>query len=164
MDLPHNFKYRTTFSGCMSKLLFANDDVDTLEERFVEFAKPIADRLEQLSTITNLVDFRNQSAQFWLISSFRDLRGIVAACERKTYPMFFDWYFPRFIPVTLRALDALYDVPEVTTAILKFFAEFVLNRNGRMSWGTSSPNGILLFRETSNLLHTIGRKFITFKN
>lgn len=38
------------------------------------------------------------------------------------------------------------DVPEVTTPMLKFMAEFVLNKSTRLTFDASSPSGILLFR------------------
>jgi hypothetical protein len=43
------------------------------------------------------------------------------------------------------------DTPEVTTALLKFVAEFVLNKTQRLTFDSSSPNGILLFREVSKV-------------
>jgi exportin-7 len=42
----------------------------------------------------------------------------------------------------------------VTTAILKFTCEFVSNKNQRLNFEISSPNGILLFRVVSKLLVT----------
>ena len=38
------------------------------------------------------------------------------------------------------------DLPEVTTPLLKFMAEFVFNKSTRLTFDASSPNGILLFR------------------
>lgn len=43
------------------------------------------------------------------------------------------------------------DTPEVTTALLKFMAEFALNKTQRLTFDSSSPNGILLFREVSKV-------------
>ena len=40
---------------------------------------------------------------------------------------------------------------EVTTALLRFMAEFVMNKNTRLAFDSSSPNGILLFREVSKV-------------
>lgn len=41
------------------------------------------------------------------------------------------------------------DQPSVTTPLLKFMAEFVYNKSQRLAFDSSSPNGILLFREVS---------------
>ncbi|EEC75738.1 hypothetical protein OsI_12617 [Oryza sativa Indica Group] len=38
---------------------------------------------------------------------------------------------------------------QVTTPLLKFMCEFVLNKAQRLTFDSSSPNGILLFREVS---------------
>lgn len=48
-------------------------------------------------------------------------------------------------------LEAWADTPEVTTAVLRFMAEFVLNKSTRLTFDSSSPNGILLFREVSKV-------------
>lgn len=40
---------------------------------------------------------------------------------------------------------------QVSTAILKFMAEFVLNKTQRLTFDSSSPNGILLFRQVSKV-------------
>ena len=53
------------------------------------------------------------------------------------------------MPTLLCCLEAWGDCPEVTTAALKFMAEFVLNKTQRLTFDASSPNGILLFREVS---------------
>ena len=39
----------------------------------------------------------------------------------------------------------------MTTPLLKLFAELVLNRTQRLVFDSSSPNGILLFREVSKV-------------
>lgn len=47
----------------------------------------------------------------------------------------------------LCCLEAFADVPAVTTPLLKFVSEFVFNKSQRLTFDSSSPNGILLFRE-----------------
>lgn len=56
---------------------------------------------------------------------------------------------PRSRRERARQTALLADMPEVTTALLKFMAEFVLNKTQRLTFDSSSPNGILLFREVS---------------
>ena len=65
--------------------------------------------------------------------------------------MLFDWLYPAHFPAVLACLEAWADVPEVTTALLKFMAEFVLNKTQRLTLDSSSPHGILLFREVSKV-------------
>lgn len=51
----------------------------------------------------------------------------------------------------MRLHAALCCAAQVTTALLKFMAEFVLNKTQRLTFDSSSPNGILLFREVSKV-------------
>ena len=87
----------------------------------------------------------------------RDLRGIASACAgRRSYTLLFDQLYPDYFPVFLRTVEALHDTEDVMTALLKFmagclclfhieFLEFVFNKSGRISFDSSSVNGILLF-------------------
>ena len=54
------------------------------------------------------------------------------------------------------------DTPAVSTVVLKLIAELVFNRAQRISFGTNSPNGILLFREASATVCNYGRKIHGF--
>ena len=49
---------------------------------------------------------------------------------------------------------------QVTTPLLKFVAELVLNRSQRLIFDSSSPNGILLFREVSKLIVCYGSRVL----
>jgi len=70
---------------------------------------------------------------------------------------------PKYCPLILRSLEALYDHPSVTTPVLKFFAEFVQNKTQRLQFDTSSADGILLFRVTSEVLVTFGSRVVTLQ-
>jgi exportin-7 len=50
--------------------------------------------------------------------------------------------------------------PQVTTPILKLFAELVQNRSQRLQFDVSSPNGILLFREASKVICSYGNRIL----
>ena len=52
----------------------------------------------------------------------------------------------------------------VTTPLLKFMAEFVLNKAQRLTFDSSSPNGILLFREVSKLIVAYGSRILSLPN
>ena len=59
----------------------------------------------------------------------RDLRGIAYAFNSKiSYMMLFDWIFPAYTQLLLRALDVWANEPQVTTPLLKLFAELAQNR------------------------------------
>lgn len=53
---------------------------------------------------------------------------------------------------------------QVTTPLLKFMAEFVLNKSQRLTFDMSSANGILLFREVSKLLVSYGSRILPLIN
>jgi exportin-7 len=58
-------------------------------------------------------------------------------------------------------LEAFADVPAVTTPLLKFMSEFVFNKSQRLTFDSSSANGILLFREVSKVLVTYGKHVLS---
>lgn len=53
---------------------------------------------------------------------------------------------------------------QVTTPLLKFVAELVLNKSQRVTFDISSPNGILLFREVSKLIVAYGSGVLPLPN
>lgn len=53
---------------------------------------------------------------------------------------------------------------QVSTPLLKFMAEFVLNKAQRLTFDSSSPNGILLFREVSKLIVAYGSGVLSLPN
>ena len=64
-----------------------------------------------------------------LIGLARDLRGVAFAFNTKvSYMMLFDWIYPAYTPILLRALELWYHDPSVTTPVLKLFAELAQNR------------------------------------
>ena len=94
-----------------------------------------------------------------IIGVCRDLRGILqAAHNRPTYAQVFDAIFPRHVQTLVQAMEVWWDDPPVTTSLLKFMAELVFNRGQRIQFGTASANGILLFREASNMIVGYGQK------
>ncbi|OXB75098.1 UNVERIFIED_CONTAM: hypothetical protein H355_015459, partial [Colinus virginianus] len=60
-----------------------------------------------------------------------------------------------------RAIELWYHDPACTTPVLKLMAELVHNRSQRLQFDVSSPNGILLFRETSKMMTTYGSRILT---
>ncbi|UYV75245.1 XPO7 [Cordylochernes scorpioides] len=92
-----------------------------------------------------------------MIGLARDLRGLAFAFNTKaSYMMLFDWIYPTYTPILHKAVELWYHKPEVTTPVLKLFAELVQNRSQRLQFDVSSPNGILLFRETSKIIVNYG--------
>ena len=60
-------------------------------------------------------------------------------------------------------MEIWYQDPQVTTPVLKLFAELVQNRSQRLQFDVSSPNGILLFREASKIICTYGKFYCISK-
>lgn len=97
-----------------------------------------------------------------LIGLARDIRGLAYSFNQKTpYMMFFDWIYPTYSPILIRAVEIWAHDPNVTTPVLKFFGELVQNRSQRLVFDVSSPNGYLLFRETSKLINCYGSRILT---
>lgn len=67
-----------------------------------------------------------------------------------------NYSYPDYSPILIRAVELWAHDPAVTTPVLKLFAELVYNRSQRLQFDVSSPNGILLFRETSKLICCYG--------
>ena len=65
--------------------------------------------------------------------------------------LLFDWLYPAHLPTLRACLEAWADAPDVTTPALKFMAELAHNKTQRLTFDSSSPNGILLFREVSKV-------------
>ena len=57
-----------------------------------------------------------------------------------------------------RAMAHFWDTPELTTPLLKLYGELVYNKAQRLTFDSSSPNGILLFRDASALLVAYGSR------
>ncbi|KAJ3024653.1 UNVERIFIED_CONTAM: hypothetical protein HDU68_007912 [Siphonaria sp. JEL0065] len=160
--LENNRKKRGTYYATLCRLLFTDDNMET---EAAEFLSLFNGPLQELSSLTSLPAFREPRIRVLLDGLFRDLRGFVSAIElseaKPSYLAFFNWFYPH-MPIVLRALESNYDHP-VANTLLKFFAEFVLNRAQRLIFDISSPNGILLFREASKVLQAYGKMAINHR-
>ena len=151
-----NTRNRTIFYATLGRLLFMDDSA----EKFHEFMAPFGDLCDRLAA-TDAHTFRTHEVKHTLIGLFRDLRGIASAANsRRTYGLLFDWMYPRHTGLLLRAMENFADDPQVSTPLLKFVAEFVLNKTQRLTFEPSSVNGILLFREISKLIVAYGQRIM----
>ena len=158
-----NFRSRTIFYSTLGRLMFmelSGMQVDAMKG-FKGFMMPLAVVVEALITQAKLGQLHNATSKAQLIGLMRDLRGVaVSTSSRRTYGMLFDWFYPLRSPVLIAALETYCDDPEVTTPLLKFMAEFVMNKSQRLTFDSSSPNGILLFREVSKILCAYGSRVL----
>ncbi|WOK95926.1 exportin-7-like isoform X2 [Canna indica] len=148
---------RTTFYYTLGYLIFMEDS----PVRFKASMEPLLQVMVGLES-TSDATFQSNAVKHAFIGLMRDLRGIAMATNsRRTYGLLFDWLYPSHMPLLLKAISHWSNVPEVTTPLLKFMAEFVLNKAQRLCFDSSSPNGILLFREVSRLVVTYGSSILS---
>ncbi|XP_028966380.1 exportin-7 [Galendromus occidentalis] len=155
---------RTTFYTSLGRMLLI--DLGEDEERFDHFMVPLTSTIENVGRILlsneQIPMFNTEDTKKCLVGLARDLRGLSLAFNTKTsYMMLFEWIFPKYIPVLHRAIEIWYHDPVVTTPVLKLMAELVQNRSQRLQFDVSSPNGILLFRETSKMMVTYGTRLLS---
>ena len=145
---------RMLYYQVLCKVLFSEDNN---EREFHAFMKPFELRLQPIETLDSVEQFRQEPVRRALQDIFRDLRGFIQPIQtRRHYLMFFDWFYPDYMPILLRALEAWSPDPAANT-LLKFYADFVFNRSQRLNFPISSPNSILVFRHTSQVISTFGR-------
>ncbi|KAJ8388632.1 hypothetical protein AAFF_G00131970 [Aldrovandia affinis] len=151
---------RTTFYTALGRLLMV--DLGEDEDQFEQFMLPLTAAFEAVAQMFSTNTFNEQEAKRTLVGLVRDLRGIAFAFNAKTsFMMLFDWIYPTYMPILQRAIELWYHVPACTTPVLKLMAELVHNRSQRLQFDVSSPNGILLFRETSKMITTYGNRILT---
>ncbi|XP_034838270.1 LOW QUALITY PROTEIN: exportin-7-B [Maniola hyperantus] len=135
------------------------------EERFYAFMMPLTAAFESIIGLLNNTEspmFASEDAKKTLVGLARDLRGLAFAFNTKTtYMMLFDWIYPVYMKVLLRGIELWFSEPAVSTPVLKLAAELAQNRNQRLQFDVSSPNGILLFRELSNIICAYGSRILT---
>ncbi|XP_074039038.1 ran-binding protein 16 isoform X1 [Leptinotarsa decemlineata] len=153
---------RSMFYTSLGRLLMV--DLGEDEDRFHNFMLPLTASFESIGTLLASSDtpvFASDEAKKALIGLARDLRGLAFSFNTKTsYMMLFDWIYPNYTPILLRAIELWYHDPQVTTPVLKLFAELVQNRSQRLQFDVSSPNGILLFREASKIICSYGSRIL----
>lgn len=160
LSVPSNARHRTTFHTTLSRLLLSPGGEDKLELTFDEFLQPIINTLKQLESLSPS-ELRTEAARRPLIGIFRDLRGIAASLHnRRTYGMLFESLHPSHLPLLPKVADAWHDQPDVIISLLRFMQEFCQNKANRVNFDQSSPNGILLFRTTSDVVCAYGRRLI----
>ena len=106
-----------------------------------------------------------EEIQSLVIGVVRDLRGLCSSfVSKQAYSSLFDWLYPAYLPLFLKALYIFYDRSDVYNPLLKFFHELSLNRQERLVFDSTKPSAYLLFRETSNLLCIFQSKTIAHVN
>ncbi|XP_010226338.1 PREDICTED: exportin-7, partial [Tinamus guttatus] len=155
-----DMRCRTTFYTALGRLLMV--DLGEDEDQYEQFMLPLTAAFETVAQMFSTNTFNEQEAKRTLVGLVRDLRGIAFAFNAKTsFMMLFEWIYPSYMPILQRAIELWYHDPACTTPVLKLMAELVHNRSQRLQFDVSSPNGILLFRETSKMITTYGNSILT---
>ncbi|KAF7116640.1 hypothetical protein RHSIM_RhsimUnG0020700 [Rhododendron simsii] len=137
---------RTTFYYTIGLLVFMEDNLS----KFKSSMGPLLQVFVSLESTPDAV-FRADTVKYALIGLMRDLRGIAMATNS-------------VFVVVGGALIIEGKLVQVTIPLLKFMAEFVLNKSQRLTFDSSSPNGILLFREVSKLTVAYGSRILSLPN
>jgi len=158
LNVPSNARHRTTFHAILVRLLLSPGGTDKLGLSFEKFMEPIIDTMAQLGAL-DLTQLRSEAARMPLIGVFRDLRGVAMSLHnRRTFGMLFDILEPRHFPLMSKVANLWHDQPDVIISLLRFMQEFCHNKANRVNFDQSSPNGILLFRATSDVVCAFGRR------
>ncbi|CAF4563900.1 unnamed protein product [Rotaria sp. Silwood1] len=179
-------RLRTTFYAAVGRMLmhefrYDEDDDDRVEAFMTPFTNH-CNRLVQIFkefpdfTAFNVGQFATMGQfnptlasldeiQSLIIGIVRDLRGLCSAfVSKQAYSSLFDWLYPSYLPLFLKALYVFYDRADVYNPLLKFFHELTSNRQERLAFDSTKPSAYLLFRETSNLLYIFQTKTIVHIN
>mmetsp|Transcript_26578 Transcript_26578/g.19915 ORF Transcript_26578/g.19915 Transcript_26578/m.19915 type:complete len:100 (+) Transcript_26578:1725-2024(+) len=95
----------------------------------------------------------NQQNRFQILKLFHILKGIAQGMNTsKNFALFFDWFYPEYIHVINKTLNAYIEDDEVVLLIFKFLAELVQNRCSRLRFDTWNINGLIVFKEASKIV------------
>eukprot|EP00549_Striatella_unipunctata_P004476 CAMPEP_0118679928 /NCGR_PEP_ID=MMETSP0800-20121206/4064_1 /TAXON_ID=210618 ORGANISM="Striatella unipunctata, Strain CCMP2910" /NCGR_SAMPLE_ID=MMETSP0800 /ASSEMBLY_ACC=CAM_ASM_000638 /LENGTH=513 /DNA_ID=CAMNT_0006575985 /DNA_START=54 /DNA_END=1594 /DNA_ORIENTATION=+ len=160
LAVPANVRHRTTFHATLARLLLSPGGEEKLGLSFEQFVEPIITSLGRIGSLPSN-ELRNEAARRPLIGIFRDLRGISSSLHnRRTYCLLFDLLYPQHLPLLAKLADVWHDQPDVMISVLRFMHEFCHNKANRVNFDQSSPNGILLFRYTSDIVCAYGRRVL----
>lgn len=161
LAIPGNSRHRTTFHATLTRLLLSPNGEEKLGWTFEQFLEPIVAKLTRLHAMSP-TELRQEQCRVPLIGVFRDLRGITSSLHnRKTYGALFDILHPNHLPLLSRVADVWSDQTDVIISLLRFLNEFCHNKANRVNFDQSSPNGILLFRCTSDVVCAYGTRLLS---
>ena len=150
-------RLHSSFYVILGRILFKQSNVD----HFDAFMGPFTAAFDALNSMTNL---RSDASAQATVALTRKLQGLLEACvSYSTYLLMFDFLYPSYMPILLRLCETFADHPIVSSSILHLFAELVYNRAQRIRFDANSPNGIILFRETSKLLTIYAHRLLAVK-
>lgn len=153
LDTCTDTRHRSTYYTALGRIM-SSETTDSDGNRFDRFLQPLGKVMVALGgqLEAGLTPQTAPAVAQAMLGVVRDVRGILRSLTSKpSYQVVFDWLYPDFVPVLIRGVQVWCEEPTISVPILKCMTEFVTNKNSRLQMHTSSPNGILLFRETSKV-------------
>jgi exportin-7 len=130
---------------------------------FKNFMEPFDRTMEVIIHRISMNELANLDLHHAIVSLFRDLCGIVKSVSKASsdmaYECFFEWFSIRGFDLTRAVIEGFYSAPEVMVPVMRFLSEFVHNIEGRISFSSNSPNGIVLFRQVTQLLQVLSERY-----
>lgn len=117
-----NPRHRTTFYTTLTRILLMDDQGHMEFEHFMAPFAPVLQHLQAfLSNPANAGPGpARDEARGLLMGVLRDLRGVcIGTPNRRAYVAFFDWLYPDYLPMLVRAAEIWWNDSAVTTPLLK---------------------------------------------
>ncbi|KAH3744092.1 Nuclear transport receptor RanBP16 [Pelomyxa schiedti] len=148
MESPECSKHRVKFHSMLGSLLFSEEFSDMFEQFMIPFELTITYLLSQPREALAVDPLRALA-----IGTIRDLMGLILVVPDSTlFNRLWDWLYPVYISFLPRLCEVSYGDSTVMVPVMKFIAELLLNRSDRLQFESSSPNGLLMFREVAVIL------------
>ena len=150
LRVPTLFELHTRFYFTLARLAFRPPHLS----KFDTFVAPLDHMFAFIGQQNNI---RSEAVLQSLPTLCRFVTGIVeGALTIPAYLNLFDWLHPEYLSMLVRAIEAWWDQPDVAVPILSLFSELCHNKANRITFPSSSANSILLFKETSRVIHLYG--------
>eukprot|EP00727_Mastigamoeba_balamuthi_P004604 m51a1_g14141 putative importin- n-terminal domain-containing protein (1269) ;mRNA; r:288-5005 len=146
---PRGYRQRRVLYSVLGRLLLSEDHLP----RFDEFVVPIERTMAALLALPSPEALAQPQPRAYAVGVMCELCGLASAVtSKRAYTTLFEWLHPRFTPLISRLAEALALDSEASAALLRFVSELAWNKYSRISFESSSPNGILLFKEVSRAI------------
>eukprot|EP00949_MAST-11_sp_MAST-11-sp1_P000320 g320.t1 len=160
-----NGSQRTLFFSSLTRLLFIKlreSAADRHFELFFQFLAPLQSTAEKLGERIVAAAGQGQTGQVLsddmklaIAGWCRDMTGISSSIlSRDHFSLLFEWMVPSKMPMLCAALKCWWNVPFVTTPVLKLIADLVHNRSHRIVFSPSSAGAYLLCRSACECVTT----------
>lgn len=81
------------------------------------------------------------------------LRGLFrGALSHRSFSMVFDWFYPQHFEIVRKCMQVYFNQDEILYLVLKLLSDLLDNSSNRMRFDTWNVNGLILYKETSNIV------------